>query len=132
MRLQKVFKELYLSLKEEVFTILVYQKTPSRHVLRKRCSKNMQQICNFIEITLQHGCSTVNLLHIFRTPFHENISGGLLLSFEKPVLSPDSHNILTSYQCFKLLITIEILKLMTFKTNCSYIQYRNRSVFLFC
>ena len=24
---------------------------------------------NFIEITLQHGCSPVNLLHIFRTPF---------------------------------------------------------------
>ena len=32
----------------------------------------------------------------------------------------------------KLFLTIEMLKLMTFKTNCSYIQYRNRSVFLFC
>ena len=36
--------------------------------------------CNFIEITLRHGCSPVNLLHIFRTPFPENISGGLLLA----------------------------------------------------
>ena len=34
---------------------------------------------NFIEITLRHGCSPVNLLHFFRTPFHKNISGGLLL-----------------------------------------------------
>ena len=53
-------------------------------LLRKRCSENMQQIyriktCrsvisiklqrNFIEITLRHGCSSVNLLHIIRTPF---------------------------------------------------------------
>ena len=36
--------------------------------------------CNFIEITLPHGCSHVNLLHIFRTPFYRNTSGGLFLS----------------------------------------------------
>ena len=34
---------------------------------------------NFIEIPLQHGCSHVNLLHIFRTPFPRNTSGWLLL-----------------------------------------------------
>ena len=34
---------------------------------------------NFIEIVLWHGCSPVNLLHIFRTPFPKNTSGGLLL-----------------------------------------------------
>ena len=34
---------------------------------------------NFIEITLGHGCSPVTLLHIFRTPFCKNTSGGLLL-----------------------------------------------------
>ena len=55
-------------------------KQPSRRVLRKRFSENMQQIFRRtpIEITLQHGCS-VNLLHIFRTPFLKNISGRLLL-----------------------------------------------------
>ena len=37
---------------------------------------------NFIEITLQHGCSPVNLLHIFRTPFVKNTSGLLLLFFK--------------------------------------------------
>ena len=31
------------------------------------------------EITLQHGCSPLNLLHIFRTPFPKNIPGGLFL-----------------------------------------------------
>ena len=29
--------------------------------------------------SLRHGCSPVNLLHIFRTPFSKNTSGGLLL-----------------------------------------------------
>ena len=35
-------------------------------------------IGNFIEITLQHGCYPVNLLHIFRTPFSKNDPGWLL------------------------------------------------------
>ena len=36
---------------------------------------------NFIEITLRHGCSPVNLLHIFWTTFPKNTSGGLSLAF---------------------------------------------------
>ena len=35
---------------------------------------------NFFEITLWYGCSHVNLLHIFRTPFPKNTAGWLLLS----------------------------------------------------
>ena len=35
-------------------------------------------LCNFIEITPQHGCSFVNLLHISRTLSYKNTSGGLL------------------------------------------------------
>ena len=35
--------------------------------------------CNFIEIIVWHGCSSVNLVHPFRTPFYKNTSGGLLL-----------------------------------------------------
>ena len=34
---------------------------------------------NFIEITLQHGCSSVNWLHIFRAPLPKNTPGHLLL-----------------------------------------------------
>ena len=34
---------------------------------------------NFIEITLRHGCSPVNLQHIFRTTFLKNTSGRLFL-----------------------------------------------------
>ena len=69
-------------------------KQPIRGVLSKRCSENMQQIyrrtymrnvistkmqSNFIEIKLRHGCSPVNLLHIFKTSFLNNTSGGVLL-----------------------------------------------------
>ena len=59
----------------------------------KMCSENVQQFynkrtpipkCNFNKIALQlyytwYGCSTINLLHIFRTPFPKNTSGKLLL-----------------------------------------------------
>ena len=38
-------------------------------------------LCNFIEITLRHGCCTVNLLHKFRTPFLKNTCEGLLVMF---------------------------------------------------
>ena len=68
------------------------QKQPSRGVLTKRCPENMQQyadmLCNFIEITLLHGCSPVNLLHIFRTPFPKKTSGWMLLRM--PVTTIDS------------------------------------------
>ena len=46
---------------------------------------------NKVEITLRHGCSPVNLLHIFRTTFPKNTSGGLLLHilFVKPTMKLD-------------------------------------------
>ena len=64
-----------------------FQKQPSDNVLRKRRSENMQQICrrtamlkcDFIEITLQYGCSPVNLLRLFRTCFLRTLTRLLLL-----------------------------------------------------
>ena len=73
------------------------QKQPFRGVLKKRCSENMQQIyrrnpcrsvisiklqSNIIEIALRHGCSPVNLLYSFRTPFSRNTSERMLLTFK--------------------------------------------------
>ena len=40
---------------------------------------------NFIEITLRHGLSPVNLLHTFKTRFPRNTSGRLLLSKWFPI-----------------------------------------------
>ena len=44
-----------------------------------RSAISIKLLCNFSEIALQHGCSPVNLLHIFRIPFLKNTSGRLLL-----------------------------------------------------
>ena len=44
-----------------------------------RIGSSVKLLCNFIETTLRHGCSPVNLLHIFRKPFSKNTSEGLLL-----------------------------------------------------
>ena len=44
-----------------------------------RSAISIKLLCNFIEIALWHGCSPVNLLHIFGTPFLKNTSGRLLL-----------------------------------------------------
>ena len=41
---------------------------------------SIKLLCNFIEIAFRHGFSPINLLHIFRTPFLKNTSGGLLLN----------------------------------------------------
>ena len=37
-------------------------------------------LCNFIEITIRHGCSPANVQYIFRPPFLKNTSGRLLLN----------------------------------------------------
>ena len=47
-------------------------------------------LCNFIEITLRHGCSPLNFLHIFRAPFTKNTSGWLLLNDTTPVFNSDT------------------------------------------
>ena len=43
-----------------------------------RSAISVKLLCNFTEIELSHGCSPVNLNHIFRTPFLKNTSGRLL------------------------------------------------------
>ena len=55
----------------------ICSKFAGEHPCRSVISIKLQS--NFIEITLWHGCSPVNLLHILRTPFPKNTSGRLLL-----------------------------------------------------
>ena len=52
----------------------ISSKSIGEHLCRSVISINL--LGNFIEITLRHGCSPVNLLHTFRTPFSKIISGG--------------------------------------------------------
>ena len=55
----------------------MYSKFRGEQPCRSAISENL--LCIFIEIILRYGCSPVNLLYIFRTPF-PNTSGGLLLN----------------------------------------------------
>ena len=95
--------------KKKFFPVISFEKFLSFHIcfFSLKCSifrrsiplrKNVLKICNkftvehscrsvisikllrnFIEITLRHGCSPVNLLQFFITSFPKNTSGGLLL-----------------------------------------------------
>ena len=47
-----------------------------------KCDQIPSLLGNFIEITLRHGCSPVNLLYIFRTPCPRNTSEWLLVRFQ--------------------------------------------------
>ena len=51
-----------------------------------RSAISIKLLYNFTEITLRHGCSPINLLHIFRLPFPKNPSGRLLLKILKVLL----------------------------------------------
>ena len=62
----------------------ICSKFTGEHLRRSTISTKLQS--NFIEITLPHGCSPVNLLHIFRTPFLKNTSGRLLLKMSVSIL----------------------------------------------
>ena len=55
----------------------ICSKFTKEYPCRSVISIHLQSI--FIEITLWHGCSPANLLHIFRTPFLKITSGWLLL-----------------------------------------------------
>ena len=58
----------------------ICSKFTGEHPCRSVISINLQS--NFIEIALRLGCSPVNSLHIFRTPFPKNTSGELLLEIK--------------------------------------------------
>ena len=55
----------------------IRSKSTGEHPCRSTISIMLQS--NFIEITIWHVCSPVNLLRIFRTLFYKNTSGWLLL-----------------------------------------------------
>ena len=83
-----------------IFVKKVYQRyfTGSKVEDMQICSKfTGEQLCRsvisikLLEITLWHGCSPVNFLHIFRTPFYKNIFGGLLLSQATQSTSRSNH-----------------------------------------
>ena len=71
----------YRSSRPEVFSrtgvLEICSKFTGIHPSRRVISIKLQS--SFIEIALKHGCSPMNVLHIFRTSFPKNTSGRLLL-----------------------------------------------------
>ena len=67
----------------EVFLEKDVLKICSKFTVEHSCRSeiSIKLLCN-IEITLVHGCSSVNFLHIFRTTFHNNTSGRFLLKHQ--------------------------------------------------
>ena len=93
-------------------TYLVFkcQKQPSKSVLRKSCSENMQQIyrkrpmpkCDFNKVALQ---SCLTLLHIFRTTFPQNTFRGLLLGCGPTT----SDSLSTLFFIIKYVLTVKMI-----------------------
>ena len=85
----------------------------------------------FIGITLRHGCSPVNLLHIFWVHFTKNTNGRLLLFFIRTrifdlnfkVIISDNHfslkNVLIQYDTFPF-----PKHLLSFRSRKSHLFYR--------
>ena len=101
------------------------KKQSSIGVLTKRHSENKKwsyrktpvpkcEVAMETEIKLQHACSPVNFLHIFRTPFYKNTSGGMPLHikiFKSRIINSKLKKRLaavqTAFTCSKL--TLETL-----------------------
>ena len=79
--LSVILRSMLRSTRPEVFlgknVLKICSKFTVEHPCRSAISTKF--LCNFIEITLRHGCSPVNLQHIFRTTFLKNTSGRLFL-----------------------------------------------------
>ena len=75
------YQFIYRSSHPEVFLGKGVLKICSKFTVEHPCWSmiSIKLLCSFNEIALQHGCSPVNLLHIFRTPFTKNTFGKLFL-----------------------------------------------------
>ena len=102
--LVKTIKSSLRSSRPEVFlgkcVLKICSKFTGEHPCRSAIS--IKLLCNFIEITLRYGCSPVNLLHIFTTPFLKSTSGWLFLQLSRKV---HMNNRICYFQNIRFLVT---------------------------
>ena len=114
------WKSTFRSSHPEVFLEKGALKTCSKFTGEHPCRSviSIKLLCIFIEITRRHGCSPVNLPHIFRTPFLKNTSGRLLLDFD--CRTPYTGAL--SESNYKLMVIIERLVsiILDILTNCIF------------
>ena len=72
---------LYRSSRPGVFLVKGVLKICSKFLGEHPCRNviSVKLLCSFIEMKLRRGCSPLNLLHNFRTPFPMNATGWLFL-----------------------------------------------------
>ena len=87
------------------------------------CSKSQS---NFIEITLRHRCSSVNLPDILITPFSKNTSGWLLWLIRNLILTFRIESSVTRKFTIPFLVTkIVAQKLCKNRKNCESSKYNS-------
>ena len=100
--------------KPEVFlrkgVLKIYSKFRGEHPCRSAISTKLQS--NFTEIALWHGCSPVNLLHIFRTPFPKNISEWLLLIISRVQICYSYTELLIIHFDFRIYQDCEFIRVL--------------------
>ena len=67
---------------------------------------SIKLLCNFIEMGLRHGCSPVNLVHVFRTSYPKNTSGGLLLRIREKELVLSIFPVILRINPFSMLLNL--------------------------
>ena len=81
----------------------------------------MPKFCNFIEMAPLHGCSPVNLLHIFRTHFPRNTSRWLLLdTWNHDLVTGNLHAYGFQHDVLKLLRRFRSSRWNRTKVNMSF------------
>ena len=88
-------------------------------------------LCNFIEITLRHGCSPFNLLHIFRTLFPQDTSERLLLKSDcGTTFTPKLNLVIIIFTILvRLLQQVYVISFLMFQSLCLYICSFERYAF---
>ena len=108
-----------------------------------KCDFNKIAKSNFIEITLWHGWSPVNLLHIFRTPFSKNTSRGVqtaafVIPFVLEIILEHFHqrfyqtSTLMSCQCWKIFSLLKNQPCSFFNKNPGSLIYCYFFVMIYC
>ena len=108
----KVFRNSYFAehlqkLTSEVFLRKAFLKICSEFTRELPCQSVQSK---FIKIALRHGCSPVNLMHIFRALFPKNTSGWLLLELR-------ATSFLRWREHFAVACVLPLLLLLRFSTS---------------
>ena len=93
----------------------------------------IQMFCNFIEITLRHGCSPVKLLHILRTSFLKNAAASannyrLYVKFSTHMINSTREKIMfICTNCFRSIVAL-VFALATALSKFRFRSPKNKTI----